>query len=198
MLVHVWGFESWQPPTEHYQASDIAQVGRGLYYIGEDSVRPGEIGQISSNCITCKQRVWSKVGSTDGSLRLSLRGRSTMKGYLVSCSIPKSKQKRQLLGVVSNHISSGSQIADIPSGGGGACPLPRTHTSGVGCLPCHLPPLFKFPLDKPMTKEVWGAGAAVIAIEILRISNHGMVCRLRPRSMHDSRQFNRIHKPVPG
>jgi hypothetical protein len=84
-------------PTEHYQASDLAQVGRGLYYIGEDSVRPGEIGQISSNCITCKQQIWSKVGSTDGSLRLSLRGRSTMKGYLVSCSVPKSKQKRQLL-----------------------------------------------------------------------------------------------------
>jgi hypothetical protein len=83
-------------PTEHYQASDLAQIGRGLYYIGEDSVRPGEIGQISSNCITCKQQVWSKAVSTDRSLRLSLR-RSIMKGYLVSCSVPKSKQKRQLL-----------------------------------------------------------------------------------------------------
>jgi hypothetical protein len=84
-------------PIEHYQASDLAQIGRGLYYTGEDSVRPADVGQISSNCITCKHQVWSKAGSTDGSLRLSLRGRSTMKGYLVSCSIPKSKQKRQIL-----------------------------------------------------------------------------------------------------
>jgi hypothetical protein len=83
-------------PGEHYQVSDLAQIGRGLYYIGEDSVRPAEVGQISSNCITCKQQVWSKTVSTDRSLRLSLR-KSTMKGYLVSYSIPKSKQKRQLL-----------------------------------------------------------------------------------------------------
>jgi hypothetical protein len=82
--------------TEHYQASDLAQIGRGLYYIGEDSVRPAEVGQISSNCITCKQQVWSKAGTADGSLRLSFR-KSTMKGYLVGCSVPKSKQKRQIL-----------------------------------------------------------------------------------------------------
>jgi hypothetical protein len=62
--------------------------------------------------------------------------------------------------VVSKHISSGSQIADIPSGGGGACPLPGTHTSRGGCLPCRLPPLLKFSLDKPMTEEVWGGGDA--------------------------------------
>jgi hypothetical protein len=83
-------------PTEHYQASDLAQIVRGLYYIGKDSVRPAEIGQISGRCITCRQQVWSSSGSTDGSLRLSLR-KSPMKGYLVSCSVPKSKQKRQLL-----------------------------------------------------------------------------------------------------
>jgi hypothetical protein len=83
-------------PTGHYQVSDLAQIGRGLYYIGEECVRPAGVGQISSNCITCKQQVWSSAGSTDGALRLSLR-RSPMKGYLVSCSVPKSKQKRQLL-----------------------------------------------------------------------------------------------------
>jgi hypothetical protein len=95
---------------------------------------------------------------------------------------------------VSKHISSGSQIADIPSGGGGPCPLPRTHTSEGGCLPCHLPPLFKFPLGKPMIEEVLGGGAAATAIEILQISN--MVCccirAVRPYSMHDC-QFNRIY-----
>jgi hypothetical protein len=77
-------------PTEHYQASDLAQIIRGLYYIGEDSVRSAEVGQISRNCITCKQQVWSKAGTADGSLRLSFR-KSTMKGYLVGCSVPKSK-----------------------------------------------------------------------------------------------------------
>jgi hypothetical protein len=62
--------------------------------------------------------------------------------------------------VVSKHISSGSQIADILSEGGGACPLPGTHASRGGCLPCHLPPLLKFSPGKPMTEEVWGGRAA--------------------------------------
>jgi hypothetical protein len=84
-------------PTEHYQDSDLAQIGRGLYNIGEDSVRPAEVGQFSSNCITCKQQVWSSSGSIDGSLRLRFRGRSAMKGYLVTCSVPKHKQKKQIL-----------------------------------------------------------------------------------------------------
>ena len=45
MLVHVGGVSSMAAPTEQYQALDLAQIGRGLYYIGEDSVRPADIGQ---------------------------------------------------------------------------------------------------------------------------------------------------------
>jgi hypothetical protein len=82
--------------TKQYQASDLAQTIRGLYYIGEDSVRPAEIGQISGRCITCKQQVWSNSGGSDGVLRLSFC-KSTMKGYLVSCNVPKNKQRKQII-----------------------------------------------------------------------------------------------------
>jgi hypothetical protein len=90
------GFWTMAAHTEHYLASDLAQIGRGLYYISKDSVRPSEIGQISGRCITCRQQIWSSAGGTDGSLRLSLR-KNAMKGYLVSCGVPKNKQKRQIL-----------------------------------------------------------------------------------------------------
>jgi hypothetical protein len=96
MLVHAGGFSSMAAPTEHYLASDLAQIGRGLYYIDPECVRPAEIGQISGRCITCKKQVWSGSGSTDGSSRLSFR-RCAMKGYLVSCGVPKNKQRRQIL-----------------------------------------------------------------------------------------------------
>jgi hypothetical protein len=67
-----------------------------LYYIGEDSVRPAEIGQIFGRCITCKQQVWSNSGGSDGVLRLSFR-KSTMKVYFVSCNMPKNKQRKQII-----------------------------------------------------------------------------------------------------
>jgi hypothetical protein len=92
LFVHAgacWAFWTMAAPTEHYQASDLAQIGRGLYYIGEQSVRPVEVGQISVRCITCRQQVWSSTGGAEGVLRLSFRGKSAMKGYLVSCSVPK-------------------------------------------------------------------------------------------------------------
>jgi hypothetical protein len=96
MLVHAGGFSSMAAHTEEYQASDLAQIGRGLYYIGEDSVRPADIGKISGRCITCKQQIWSSAGGAEGILRLSFR-KSSMKGYLVSCGVPKNKQRRQIL-----------------------------------------------------------------------------------------------------
>jgi hypothetical protein len=92
-------------PTEQYQASDLAQIVRGLYYIDPESVRPSEIGQISVRSITCRQQIWKGTGGTDGSLRLSFR-RCAMKGYL---------------GAVSKHISSDNRFsaqADPPGGGG--------------------------------------------------------------------------------
>jgi hypothetical protein len=96
MLVHAGGFSTMAAPTEHYQSLDLAQIGRGLYYIGEESVRPTEIGRISGRCITCRQQIWSSAGGADGSLRLSFR-KSPMKGYLISCGVPKNKQRRQIL-----------------------------------------------------------------------------------------------------
>jgi hypothetical protein len=98
-FVHVGarlGFWTMAAYSEHYQASDLAEIGRGLYYIGEESVRPAEIAQISGRCITCRQQVWKGTGGAEGILRLSFR-KSAMQGYLVSCSVPKSKQRRQLL-----------------------------------------------------------------------------------------------------
>jgi hypothetical protein len=96
MLVHAGGVSTMAAPTEQYQASDLAQIGLGLYSIGEDSVRPADIGKISGRCITCRQQVWSSAGGAEGILRLSFR-KSAMKGYLVSCDVPKNKQRRQIL-----------------------------------------------------------------------------------------------------
>jgi hypothetical protein len=38
-LVHKGQPSCMAAPTKQYQASDLAQIGRGLYYIGEDSIR---------------------------------------------------------------------------------------------------------------------------------------------------------------
>jgi hypothetical protein len=81
--------------SKQYQALDLAQIGRGLYYIGEDSVRLADIGKISGRCITWQQ-IWKGTGGTDGVLRLSFRN-SAMKGYLVSCGVPKNKQRKQII-----------------------------------------------------------------------------------------------------
>jgi hypothetical protein len=82
--------------TEQYQALDLAQIGRGLYYLGKDSVRPSKISRISGRCITCRQQTWKGTGGTTGVLRLSFRN-SAMKGYLVSCGVPKNKQRKQIV-----------------------------------------------------------------------------------------------------
>jgi hypothetical protein len=96
MLMHAGGVSTMAAPTEQYQASDLAQIGRGLYYIGEDSIRPADIGKISGRCITCRQQIWKGTGSTDGVLRLTFR-KCTMKGYLVSCGVPKNKQRKHII-----------------------------------------------------------------------------------------------------
>jgi hypothetical protein len=96
MLMRAGGVSTMAAPTEQYQASDLAQIGRGLYYIGEDSVRLADIGKISGRCITCRQQIWKGTGGTDGSLKLSFR-KSAMKGYLVSCDVPKNKQRKQII-----------------------------------------------------------------------------------------------------
>jgi hypothetical protein len=96
MLVHAGGFSTMAAPTEHYLASDLTHIGRGLYYIGEDSIRPADIGKISGMCITCRQQIWKGTGGTDGSLKLTFR-KSAMKGYLISCGVPKNKQRKQIL-----------------------------------------------------------------------------------------------------
>jgi hypothetical protein len=96
MLMHAGGVSTMAAPTEQYQASDLAQIGRGLYYIGEDSIRPADIGKILGRCITCRQQIWKGTCGTDGSLRLTFR-KSAMKGYLISCGVPKNKQRRQIL-----------------------------------------------------------------------------------------------------
>jgi hypothetical protein len=116
MLMHAGGFWTMAAPTEHYEASDLAQIGRGVYYIDEDSVRPAEIGQISVRCIICRQQVWTSAGGTDGVLRLGFR-RCAMKGYLVSCGVPKNKQKRQImcLGCVGKLMGQLSVSADAKS-----------------------------------------------------------------------------------
>jgi hypothetical protein len=96
MVVHAGGFSTMAAHTEEYQGLDLAQIGRGLYYIGEGSIRPADISKISGRCITCRQQIWSSAGGTDGSLRLTFR-KSAMKGYLVSCGVPKNKQRKQII-----------------------------------------------------------------------------------------------------
>jgi hypothetical protein len=96
MPVHAGGVSTMAAHAEQYQALDLAQIGLGLYYIGEDSVRPADIGKISGRCITCRQQIWKGTGRTDGVLRLSFRN-SAMKGYLVSCGVPKNKQRKQII-----------------------------------------------------------------------------------------------------
>jgi hypothetical protein len=96
ILMHAGGFSTMTVPTEHYLASDLAQIGRGLYYIDEDSVRPCEISRILGRCISCRQQICKGTGSIDRVLRLSFR-KSAMKGYLVSCGVPKNKQRKQVI-----------------------------------------------------------------------------------------------------
>jgi hypothetical protein len=91
------------------EPASSSQIASGLYYVDYPSCQQ----RVATSCYTCKQQIYTKVPSS-GLLKLSFRKHSTLKGYLISASVPKSKQVKQILclSCVARHLGSVKDSAD--------------------------------------------------------------------------------------
>jgi hypothetical protein len=90
------------------EPASLCEIASGHCYVDYPSCHD----RVASLCHICKQQIWTKEPNS-GALRLSFRKFSTLKGYLISASVPKSKQVKRLLclSCVARHLGSVGESA---------------------------------------------------------------------------------------